>query len=152
MLAKRYSLPSEDVLGSYFEVGPLGKEHDPLREIIKKIAERLDMLSQNLEGIIQPEHLAGLMEVDVMPEAQKNAALELYKTLLFLFREAQIQLIAHDSESSARYIREVCAQWPTIQARAIEIFSAARDTWKSKRQAVPHKESSPDRSPAGYFG
>jgi hypothetical protein len=151
-LQKRYNLPSEQILAAFFDVEPFSKEQDPIKEILKKVAERLDMISSNLEGFISPEHFAGMQEVDRMPEQTKADALALYRKVMFTFRGSQILLFDYNQEKSAEFVSELCTSYPQLQKQLCAILASARDSWQDKKQLPARKTESPDRNQTGYFG
>jgi len=151
-LARRFGLPDEKLLAQTFDLMPLEKEDFPLREVVKKIADRFDWAAQILEGVIQPEHLAGLTEVDTLAEGVRKDAHQLYRSVMFLLRESQLQLLDVDEERHARFIKDVWGRYGEMRTRLESILTAMRDSWKGPAGTLAKKVAGQDRGSAGYFG
>ena len=54
-LAKQHGLPSYADMVKHFEIDSIGKDDNVLREIMKKMYEKIDYYTNTLESLIQPE-------------------------------------------------------------------------------------------------
>ena len=81
-LRKKHKLPAYEELDKEFEVSEIEGEKFSLREVRKKVVEKLSDTTALVEQTLQPDtNLADLYESGVLDEAEKKRVFEVYKKL-----------------------------------------------------------------------
>lgn len=144
-LQKLYSLPVWKELDHEFEVHTIENDNFLLREIIKKMDDRLDSFTQLIENILSPDagSLSDICEVRCFSESDKTKFFELFKKLKFfrlLFYETNL---TRDEKKEAHAINDFFGAWVDLKKELIPIVSELQSCWI--------KESEPEELNE-YFG
>ena len=148
-LKKRYSLPDMRLLEQEFDLVHLDEEQYPIREAIKKIADRLEWSCLFLESLMQPEHTAAFMEVEAFSEKQKKDILILYKRLMSNARACHLELLSADEQGNALFLNSFMKEWPSLKKQFYDLLKTAKDSWSSSQ---PHDFEAKLSGKQGYFG
>lgn len=132
-LKKKYNLPGFDELDRDFEIAGIEEETFLLREIRKKIAEKLEFFSKILEGTLQPETtLTQLYEAKFFSEEEKEKMFKLYKAIMMLHRQALLLSIENDEKHDAEFVNSFFGQWPRIKGQLATFFKKMEKGWKKE--------------------
>ncbi len=134
-LQKKYKLLRFEEINKEFEISTIEKEEFLLREIRRKIAEKVELYTKVIDGVLQPEPtIASLHEIKALSEHEKEKAYELYKKLMIINRK-NIETSINESDSkTADYIKETLKQWDDIKHRFLAIIKKLKESWKSETE------------------
>ena len=87
-LKKKHALPDFAFVDKEFEISTIEKPAFLLRNIRRKIAEKLDDITQFLEVLIQPDpnSFGNLFEYRTLTEAERRELLRQFQALMALYR------------------------------------------------------------------
>ncbi|MFH1182108.1 MAG: hypothetical protein V1702_04075 [Candidatus Woesearchaeota archaeon] len=143
-LQKKYNLPSFEQLDREFEISCIESEDSPLREIRKKIDEKIKAMRTLLEEVLQPEtNLAGIYESRAFSEDEKKTLFELYRKIMSKERKCVELLIRNDEQADAAFIKSFSAEWETLKKELAKAADKLRDYWENEKEV--HEK-------LGYFG
>jgi hypothetical protein len=143
-LQKKFSLPSYEQLDRDFEIGCIEADDFPLREIRKKIEEKLKTARAMLEEVLQPDaNLAGIYESRAFSEDEKKALFELYRKIMAQERQCMSLFITNDEATDAGFIKSFCAEWEQLKKKLASAADKLRDYWVNEKEV--HEK-------LGYFG
>ena len=130
-LASKYKLPDFDALNNAFEISTI--EHDDflLREIRRKIADKIEFYTHMLESILQPDaaSVINMHEYRAFDETRKKALFTLYKELMFFFRTALVLECALDDKKEAAFIIDVVNKWPLFKKEFANVVEQLKNSW-----------------------
>ncbi|MBN1156325.1 hypothetical protein JXA85_01815 [Candidatus Woesearchaeota archaeon] len=143
-LSRKHKLPDYDTLNNEFEICLIEHPDFLLREIRRKIAEKMDYYARLVEELLSAEPtLNSLHECKNLSEDKKKKAYDVHRMLMFLIRNsAEISLINSDEENSA-FIKNSLAQWINLKPGLKDVISMMKDSWK---------EELGEKEEPGYFG
>ena len=130
-LAKKYKLPSFDSLNNEFEISTIEEKDFLLREIRRKISERIENYIKLLEGVLHPAEsaLCDMYECGIFLEEEKNQIFVLYKNLMFFDRFSVETSIGEDDKKNSDFIKEFWSQWENIKKELLPIFKNMKESW-----------------------
>ena len=135
-LRKKYNLPELNELDSEFEISAIEHEESLLSNIRKKIIERLAFFVDALEPTVQPtEAIVNVYELRQLSESERNAAIEVYKKLMYWVRAAMETTAYADERKDAEFVKELFKQWPNLKKELISTFSRLKAVWKNEEKA-----------------
>ncbi|MBW2993029.1 hypothetical protein KY317_00470 [Candidatus Woesearchaeota archaeon] len=134
-LQKKYKLPKFEEINKEFEINSIEEGEFLLREIRRKIAEKIELYIKVIDGVLQPEPtIASLHEIKALSEKEKEKVYELYKKLMIISR-ANIETSVNESDSkTADYIRETLKQWEDVKHRFLAVIRKLKESWKSEKE------------------
>ena len=143
-LAKKYDLPDYDKLNSQFEIGSIESNEFLLRDIRKKIGEKMGIYSRNLDSILHPEAtLTDLYESKFFTDEEKNKIFQIYKKLMILNRTSLVVSTVLQDTEEVKFINKASNEWDSFLKEFKKIFEKLKDLWKVDTDIKEHLE---------YFG
>lgn len=143
-LAKKHGLPSYEEMNSEFEIFDIDEESFILREVRRKITQKLETYNKILEGILKPEvALCDLHECKVFTDKEKGDLFELYKKLMHIDRHATEVSINEEEKTTSQFIKETWKEWPGIKKQLKEAIKKLKQSWL---------EESDVKDELGYLG
>ena len=132
-LRKKLKLPDFKEIDFEFEISSLEQTNFLLREIIRRIAERLDFYSTMLEEVLQPDasNLYAMHETRFFDQTEKNHMYDLYRILMNLNRQSIEITLEHTDKSEADYISGFLNDWRQIKQDLIKLVKKMRASWKT---------------------
>jgi hypothetical protein len=145
-LKKEFDLPDFDLLNDEFEISTIEPEGFLLREIKRKIKEKLHSAAEILTKFIQPETttLSDLYEYRCFDDEAKKKIFELFSSILYLLRKIQETEFLLDAKEDAKIIKEAADKWPKMRQQMIPLLKELEKCWKT----VPES----DHELKGYLG
>ena len=132
--AKRLDLPAFDDLDNEFEISNITNTRFILREVRRRICEKIEHFTKILEELIQPDTtLSNLHEVKDMTEEQKKRAYDLYRNLMGQYRQALLIGVDNNDDETAAFIRDFLVRWQATKKELRGILTMMRDSWKESR-------------------
>ena len=144
-LRKKFkNLPTFDKLDFEFEIRGIEEHVFLLREIRKRIMEKLDSYAQYLSELLQPEPtVANLRESQDFTTKEKAELYDLYKRLMIAHRAGmEVSVLGGDAEHAA-YLAEICKDWEKGKKQMLAILKKVKASWL--------KDTEVDVD-VGYFG
>ena len=143
-LEKKHHLPDFSSLHNEFEISRIEEEKFAMREIRRKIHDKIDAVCKNLESILQPEAtLQNMYEAGAFSDDEKKKIYLLYKELMSAQRQSMLLEVECSNELDAKFIKEFTARWKKAKAELSGIFKRLEESWT--------KESDFEEK-LGYFG
>ena len=103
-LGKKHKLPSFEEIDKEFEISTIDKDEFLLREIRRKIDEKIELYAKFLEEILQPETtLSNMYESKEFNEHERNEVFKLYKKLMFFYRLSMETSVGEDDSKTSDY-------------------------------------------------
>ncbi|MBU1030449.1 MAG: hypothetical protein ABIC91_03770 [Nanoarchaeota archaeon] len=143
-IATKYALPSLLELDKEFHIGNIDNQTFILREIVKKLIEKIESYGKLLEELINPEgSLTSMHEANFFDEEDKKLAMINYKKLLFYHRlELELDLY-YEEEKFASFIKTFYEEWQKMKKDLVKIISKMKESWKKDLK---------NKVELGYFG
>jgi GTPase SAR1 family protein len=144
-LSKKYNLPPFEKIDDEFEISTIDNQIFLLREIRRRLIEKLEIIIKLFDELIQPDasSYSQLYECRAFNDEEKKELYHLYKNLLALDRESLIVGLQTDNKKEADFINKVLNKWLEDKERIIRIVSKLKKSWET--------ESKSDEE-LGYFG
>ena len=133
-LKKKFTLPEFREIDSEFELSDLEETNFLLREIIRRIAEKLDFYSTMLEEILQPDasNLYAMHETRVFDENKKNQMYNLYRRLMDFNRQSIEVSLEHNERDEVEFINNVFQEWKSLKYELLRFVKEMRASWKTE--------------------
>lgn len=129
-LAKRYKLPSFDSINDEFEISTIEEKAFLLREIRRKMTERIELYTKILNGLLQPEAvLSDMYECRIFTDEEKEGIFDVYKRLMFLNRLSIDTAIDEDDKRTSKFINDVWKEWPKLKKKFSGFVKKMKDGW-----------------------
>jgi HPt (histidine-containing phosphotransfer) domain-containing protein len=143
-LQRKYRLPSFEQLDKEFEISCIEQERFLLREIRKKLDEKIDDICKTLEEVLQPDtNLSGIYESRVFSDEEKKRVFDLYRRLMRLHRQGFELLVKSDDKSDADFVRSVSAEWEKLKKELSQVARKLQESWEKEME---------ENEKLGYFG
>ena len=143
-LRKKHKLPTFAELDNDFEISRIEAEGFPLREIRKKIIDKLHEVGSLVEEVLNPDtSLADLYESRIFGEEEKRLIFELYKKLMAFIRHSAVLAIQCDEKLEAEFIKSFYADWKKLKPELLKFATKIKGSWE--------KETAENES-IGYMG
>lgn len=144
-LKKRHALPDFALVDKEFEISAIEKPAFLMRNVRRKIAEKLDDITQFLEILIQPDpnSFSNLFEYRALTEAERRELLKQFQTLMALYRLCVDAELSADDATDAAVISRAAQEWPAVRAAVRPMAQKIAAAWPKSLER---------RDVAGYFG
>lgn len=131
-LKKKYSLPEFDELDAEFEISAIELESWMLKNICKKIGERLEITIDVVEKIFQPDtnSYSDVYECKFFTHTEKDALMLLFKQLMYLYRSLIEIEAVNDEKVYANFIKDFVSEWREIKKSLLPFLVKLKTTWK----------------------
>ncbi len=131
-LRKKFkTLPSFDALDTEFEISMI--ENHPtflLREIRKKMTERIEFFAKVLEELLQPEAtMANLRESKDFTDKEKQEMFELYKKLMMMNRTSMEFALTGSDKDNVAFIIDVTKEWDKAKKQLLIATRKMKHSW-----------------------
>ena len=132
-LAKQYKLPSFDSLNNEFEISTIEETEFLLREIRRKIDEKLELYAKVLEPVLQPEaNVCDMHECKALNDEEKKIAYDIYKKIMHINRFSIETSIKEDNKKTSIFINKIWHDWDKIQKDFLNIIVKLKESWLSE--------------------
>jgi len=132
-LKAKYNLPDFRELNNAFEISLIEKDEFFLREIRRKIADKIGFFSAIMAGAISPECSPGaVIEFGNIDDDDAKKAFDVYKKLMYWERCSAQNAAICDEKKDAEFIRELNEAWKTLKNDVAEILEKLKEAWKKK--------------------
>jgi hypothetical protein len=131
-LSKKHKLPDFAELNNEFEISSIEAEKEEflLREVRRKITEKLEAYANILEEVLQPDtNLSTMYEAGIFDEKERNGLFDIYKKFMFLCRLSVEASIDEDDKKSSDFINAVFRDWGAIKKHYLFFIKKAKESW-----------------------
>jgi len=129
-LQKKYNLPSYKEINKDFELSIMEEEKFLLRQVRRKIAEKVEAYSKMIEPILMPEsNQASMYECQLVTEEEKSKLYKLFKKMLYFDRFSIETSVNETNEQTAKFINEFWGEWSSIKSELSELFKKLKEGW-----------------------
>lgn len=132
-LRKKFKeLPSFNLINKEFEIGVLEKRRPVLKQIVKKILEKIQLAIDFLESIVLPDSTSviEIYESEYFNQKEKEDIFKLLQQLIILQKELQIAELALDESIEAKAIAKVSKAYPEIRKAILNYLEKAKACWE----------------------
>ncbi len=131
-LRKKHSkLPDFDRLNSFFDIFEIEPNEFYLRNMKKKVAEKILGYCDVLEGVLQPEAgIAAMHESKYVTEKERQAAIGIYMAFMKINRLALEMSVEEDDSANAEFIRKAFDAYSENRDKLKGVMSFLKDTWQ----------------------
>jgi hypothetical protein len=124
----------QTILEKEFDIELVKQDPHALKEALKKIMDRFDMLTDFLEDILQPENnYYSMHECSALTEQDKQAVFMIYKKCMYYKRSATVTLLKNDAVELKNTIENIANHWMDIKQNVITITIKIRDSWNTNQ-------------------
>ena len=133
-LSKKYNLPNFKEINEEFEIGDLENASFLLRNILRKIAEKLEFYSTLINDVMQPDtsSLSGMHETRFLSESDKNNMYALFKKIMKSYRNIIKLVLENNEKNQAEFIRNFFSEWFEIKKQLINYLGKMKDSWEKE--------------------
>ncbi len=143
-LRKKHRLPGFEELDAEFEISDIESDGPVLREVRKKIADKIGQVCGTVEQMLHPEtNLADLYESRVLNEQEKKELFEMYKRLMAAERRCVEMFISSDEKLDAAFVKSFSAEWKTLKPQLVKFIRKLGESWEKETE---------EGEAAGYMG
>ena len=131
-IRKKLNLPDFDLLNNEFEIIKIEPDGLLLREIKRKINEKLSSACELLAKLIQPEttSLVDLYEYRCFDDAAKKKIFELFSNVMYLKRKINESELLLDDKIDAAIIKQAAETWPKMRQQMIPFVKELEVCWE----------------------
>ena len=144
-LANKYKLPKFNELDLEFEISDLESTNFVLKNILMKIAEKLEFHTNLISDLLQPDaaSLSSMHETRFFTDSEKASMYALYKKIMKNHRNIIELLLKNNEKEDAEFLCKFFNDWKEIKKELINYLEKMKDSWD--------KETSIEQD-LGYFG
>ena len=143
-LGKKHRLPDFKELDDELEMSDCEKTNFLLRDIIRRIAERLDFYTTMLEEVMQPDtKLYAMHEARFFDDTEKKEMYSIYTNLMKLNRKIIELSLKKNEKEDAEFISSFFSEWKGLKLQLLNIAVKMKECWK---------EESEMKEDVGYLG
>ena len=135
-LQKKYGLPDFHVLDVEFEISSIEEEGLILRGVCKKIRERIEVVIDVIEHVLQPDtnSYIDMYECKFFSGSEKDSLFVLLKHVMHSYRSLLEVEIVQDEKLYAQFIKDFFGEWQNLKKSLLPFFSKLKAVWKETKQ------------------
>lgn len=143
-LRAKYGLPEYGMLNYEYELEGIEQDDLILKNIRKKIAEKMEFMVGVLQWILQPDtELSALHEAEFFTEDEKEEIIKIYKKLMYYCRYSTRLTVDDSDKENAEFILEADKEIRLVKPNLIVYFDKLKESWTKE---ISKKDN------VGYFG
>lgn len=133
-LAKQHKLPAFEQLNKDFDIDGIDPLHKHLiKEVSKKIFERIELFKKIMENAMQPDvSVLNMQEAEYLTEQDHEIIADILRRLMFLDRALLLAELQNEDTLYAVFIRETAVEWPRIKKELALIILRMKEGWSTK--------------------
>lgn len=128
-LKKKFELPDFEKINYDFEISAIEQKEFLLRNIKRKISEKLISFAELIESLIQPEKPSTMYEAGCLSENERKSNFEIYRRLMHLIRLSEEISLDEDEKKSADFIKKSFNEWNSLKKELGKTMSKVRESW-----------------------
>ena len=144
-LSKKYKLTKFKEIDSEFEISTLETPKFLIRNILRKIEEKLEFYIEVIGNLVHPDasSISTMYEVRYFSDDEKNEMYLLFKNLMKVNRNIIELILSSDEKEQADFLNGFFNEWLRIKKELINYLDKMKESWE--------KESTIEED-LGYFG
>lgn len=143
-LKKAHNLPPFEEMDLEFELYSIEQDEFLLKNILKKMNEKIEHYAKLLEDILHPEaNLAAMHECEAFSPEERQHIFKIYTRLLFNHRQALKLDLCHDENKCAEQVVFFFHEWQDIKLKLYDIVEKIQMSWTREYSEISDNE---------YFG
>lgn len=130
----KYKLPDFNELNNEFELNTIKNKNFLLRQIRRRINEKVIFYCKILEGLLYPNtsDIIGMHEIMSFSEVEKKKLSDFYKKLMVFERQSLKLDVNPNNEEDIKYINEIFKSWKKFKEEMINITEKMQASWKKE--------------------
>lgn len=136
-LRKKYKvLPDFEKIDNEFEISTIEKKDFLIRNIKRKINEKLELLNNVLDKMVHPDpaSLIEMVEAKCFDYDDRSQIFELHKKLLLLQKDILELDLLQDEKTDVDFIKKITEQWSSIRKEMLPNVRKLKDCWKETKE------------------
>lgn len=131
-LRKKHRLPDFRELDFELELQDIESTAYLLKQILRKIGEKLEFYSRVIEETLQPDasNIYALHESRFFDEKEKKEMYDVYVKLMNLSRHSLEISLSNDEKSEAEVITRFFGEWKDLKEELIKYARKMKESWK----------------------
>jgi len=144
-LSKKYKLPKFKELDDEFEISTFETPKFLIRNILRKIAEKLEFYIEVIGNLVHPDtsSISTMYEVRYFSDDEKNEMYNSFKKLMTSNRYIIKLILMNDEKRQTEFLKDFFVDWLTMKKELINYLDKMKESWE--------KESTIEED-LGYFG
>jgi len=144
-LKSQYKLPEFESIDNDFEISYIEHDNFLLREIRRKISDKIEFYIKILEDVLQPDtnSMTNMHEYRSFDEERKKVLFNFYKELMIFHRISLILECKLNEKEEAKFILDIYSNWENFKKEMERIFEEMKKSWISDTDV---------KEELGYFG
>ena len=144
-LSKKFKLPKFKDIDSEFEISNLENTRFLIRNVLRKIEERLEFYIEVIGNLVHPDasNISSMYEIRFLSDDEKNNMYMLFKKLMKANRSIIELILINDEKKQAEFMNIFFNEWLDMKKELIVHLNKMRESWE--------KESTIEED-LGYFG
>jgi hypothetical protein len=144
-ISKKYKLPKFKDINEEFEISSLEDKNFLLRNILRKIIEKLEFYVDLLGNLLQPDaaSLSSMHELRFFTDEDKSAMYKLFKRMMKANRNIIELVLENDEKVQADFLKNFFTEWVNMKKELLTLVKKMRDSWDRDTSIEEH---------LGYFG
>ncbi len=146
-LRKTHELPEFENLDSDFELYEIDEDDalsEQIREILKKVYDKVDSYAKFLEDLMQPDSRLSLMrEASTLTQQDRATITKLHKQCMFITRELIELNLDYSQDRAIEIINKNYVKWQELKLEIKKIVVKLKESWMKDIKLEEDK---------GYFG
>ena len=133
-LSKKYNLPDFKEINEEFEIGDLENASFLLKNILRKIAEKLEFYSNLINDVMQPDtsSLSSMYETRFFSDSDKNNMYSLFKNIMKSYRNIIELVLENNEKKQAEFLKKFFSEWFEIKKQLINYLGKMKDSWEKE--------------------
>lgn len=133
-LKKKFNLPKFKDLNQEFELYSIEKTDCLLRNIRRRMIEKLGFFTRILDTILYPNSgsLVSIHESKFFSEGEKLRLSDLYKDLMIYERQSLLLDVSPSEKEDALMINRIFKEWDKLKKEIEKVVKTMESSWKSK--------------------
>lgn len=139
-IQKKWDLPSFSDLDRAFEISLIEEDKWIVRNVRKKIGERLELVIDVVQRILQPDtnSFADMYECKFFSGSDKDKLFVLFKHVMYWYRRSIELEIVQDEKSDAEFIRQALNEWLHIKKSVLPFVTKLKTVWVEREESKEH--------------
>ena len=144
-LSKKFKLPKFKEIDQEFEISNLENERFLLRDILRRVLERLEFYTEIIGNLVHPDasSLSSMYEIRYLSEDEKNDMYDTFKKMMKAHRSIIEVLLNNDEKQQAKFLNDVIKEWMELKKDLVKYIGKLKESWS--------KESTMEQD-SGYLG
>jgi len=146
-LKGKYYLPIFEEINNEFEISTIENEEFLLREIRRKIGEKIEEHIKILESLLQPDtvSLSDLYEYRFFSDEERKDIFKLFRDLVSFHRFSIETSINENNKKTSGFINSFWKEWPQMKSEFLVFIKKIKEDWLKETKII-------DDDKGGYLG